>query len=139
MKILVDSAAFISLLIPEQITHQDARLTYLRFKETHTRLYTSNLILSESYTWLLYHNGLHIAKGLKEMMDMSIKQGYMDVFWIEDLLSEEAWLYFVKFSEHKLSFADAASYLLVKKFRLDGIFTFDEGFKKVGLTVYPKQ
>lgn len=137
MKIFIDSSAFISLLVSDQITHKQAASVFSGFRESHTFLYTSNYVLTECYTWMIYRDGLHIAKGLKAMVDVAEKQGYLDVFWVDDLISEEAWPYFVKFSEHKLSYTDVTSYLLVKKFRLDGIFTFDEGFKKVGLPVKP--
>lgn len=137
MKIIIDSSAFISLLAADQYTHKQATNFFDKLKEQNARLYTSNLILSESYTWLLYKNGLKVAIGLENMIAMGENEGLLEIFWIDDLLSRETWTYFVKFAEHKFSFTDAFSYLLVKKFRLDGIFTFDESFKKVGLPVKP--
>ena len=44
--------------------------------------------------------------------------------------SEEA---MIKFAEHRLSFTDVSIYILVKSFKLDEVFTLDDGFKKVGL------
>lgn len=137
MKILIDSSAFISLLVADQYTHKQAINIFNELKKRNVRLFTSNLILSESYTWLLYKNGLKIANGLKNMIEETEKEGFLEIFWIDDLLSRETWTYFIKFAEHKLSFTDAFSFLLVKKFRLDGIFTFDASFKKVGLQVKP--
>lgn len=137
MKILIDSSAFISLLAADQYTHKQAIHFFDELKNQNARLYTSNLILSESYTWLLYKNGLKVAIGLENMIGMGENEGILEIFWIDDLLSRETWTYFVKFAEHKLSFTDAFSFLLVRKFRLDGIFTFDESFKKVGLPTKP--
>lgn len=137
MKVLIDSSAFISLLVSNQVTNKKAVDVYQELKQSPTTFYTSNLILNESYTWLLYKNGLRIAKGLNEMVTESEKAGYLKIFWIDDILWQETWVYFMKFAEHQLSFTDAFSYLLVKKFRLDGIFTFDNSFRKVGLKTYP--
>lgn len=137
MKILIDSSAFISLLAADQYANKQATNFFDELKDQNARLYTSNLILSESYTWLLYKNGLKIASGLKNMIELAENEGLLEIFWIDDLLSRETWTYFVKFAEHKLSFTDAFSFLLVKKFRLDGIFTFDASFKKVGLPTKP--
>ena len=137
MKILIDSSTLISLLVPTQTTHKTAYKIHMELKEQHAMLFVSNLIMSETFTWLLYKNGIHIAKSLKEMIDIAKKEGYLEIFWIDDLFTEEIWKYFVKFSEHKLSYTDAASYLLVKKFRLDAIFTFNTSFKKIGLPVKP--
>lgn len=137
MKILIDSCAFISLVVTDQISHHKAKIIFEEFKDQNAMLFTSNLILSESYTWLLYKNDLHIARNLQKMVEDAEKEGFLDIFWMDDLFSKETWDYFVKFSEHKLSFTDAFSYLLVKKFRLDAIFTFDKVFKKIGLPVKP--
>lgn len=137
MKFFIDSSAFISLLVTNQITHKETVSFFRELKEQNTMLFTSDLVLSESFTWLLYKNGLRVALGLKEMIGRAKKEGFLEIFWFDDLFYEECWTYFPKFSEHKLSFTDAFSYLLVKKFRLDGIFTFDKSFKKVGLSVKP--
>lgn len=137
MKIFIDSSAFISLLVVDQISHSQAVSLFQELKLKHVMFYTSDYVLVESLTWLLYKNSLTVARGLKQMVDRAEKEGYLEVFFLDDLFFEEVWKYFVKFFEHKLSYTDASSYLLVKKFRLDGIFTFDKIFAKIGLMIKP--
>ena len=54
-----------------------------------------------------------------------------------EVFFNKAWNFFVKFSEHELSFTDATIYNFVKDLKIDEILTLDQGFKKIGLKVKP--
>lgn len=137
MKIFIDTSAFLALLACDQNIHLSAKKTLQELQEQHAIFFTSSFVLSETYTRIIYDLHLEIAEKFHQMIVKGEETGFMKVFWIDQLLDEEIYKIYKKFSEHKLSYTDASSYLLVKKFRLDGIFTFDKAFKKVGLPVKP--
>lgn len=41
------------------------------------------------------------------------------------------------FAEHRLSFTDGASAVIAARMRLDGIFAFDDGFRRIGFNLLP--
>jgi predicted nucleic acid-binding protein len=137
MKIFIDTSAFLALLAQDQNIHLTAKKTLSELQKEHTIFFTSSFVLSETYTRIIYDLNITIAEKFHQMIVTGEKVGFMQVFWIDQILDPEIYNFYRKFSEHKFSYTDASSYLLVKKFRLDGIFTFDKSFKKVGLSVNP--
>lgn len=137
MKIFVDTGAFLAILDRDQDIHPQAKSMLHSLQQQHAIFYTSSFVISETYTRIIYDLHIKIAERFNQMIEVGEEIGLLYVFWIDPALDREIYPVYKKFSDHKLSYADAASYLLVKKFRLDGIFTFDEEFKKVGLPVKP--
>lgn len=137
MKIFVDTGAFLAILDRDQDIHPQAKSALHSLQQQHAIFYTSSFVISETYTRIIYDLHIKIAERFNQMIEVGEEIGLLYVFWIDPSLDREIYPVYKKFSDHRLSYADAASYLLVKKFRLDGIFTFDEGFKKVGLPVKP--
>lgn len=137
MRIFIDTSAFLALLASDQDIHIQAKEILSELQRKRTLFITSSFVLSETYTRIIYDSNIKIAKKFHQMIVSGEEIGFMKVIWIDQLLDGEIYKIYTKFSEHKLSYTDASSYLLVKKFRLDGIFTFDAGFKKVGLPTRP--
>lgn len=137
MKIFIDTSAFLAILASDQNLHFQAKEILLELQQQHAIFFTSSFVLSETYTRIIYDLHLKIAEKFHQMIISGEETGFMRVFWLDQLIDEEIYKIYKKFSEHKLSYTDASSYLLVKKFHLDAIFTFDRAFKKVGLSVKP--
>ena len=57
--------------------------------------------------------------------------GEIRVLDIDKSIFAKAMEVLLKFSDHKISFTDATSYILYKDFSLDEIFTLDSDFKKL--------
>jgi predicted nucleic acid-binding protein len=66
-----------------------------------------------------------------------VRRGLLTQLWTDEQLQVEAWEILKKFREHKLSLTDATSVALIERFRLDAITSFDQDFKKIGITTLP--
>lgn len=133
MKIFFDTGVFIALFIKEEQRHKEVTKQYNTYKQIFTQFYTSLYILDELYTRLLYDFGERVAKEKVRFMQKVISKKEFLVLDIDEAIFEKSQNVFLKFAEHKLSFTDATTYVLIKDFKLDEVFTLDSGFKKIRL------
>ncbi len=131
MKILVDTGAFIALFVKEDINHKITSNQYVEYRKQNTLLFTSDYILDELFTRLLYDCGEYIMKIKVKQINQMIEQKELTLLSVDKVIFEKAQEIFLKFSEHKVSFTDATTYVLYKDFSMDEIFTLDSDFKKM--------
>lgn len=130
MKVFIDTSAFVALLVDKETDHKTVAKKYHEYRQKRTILLTSDYILDELFTRLLYFKQVDIKKYIQKLKE-SISKGEITVLRVDEALFEKALTAFLKFSDHKLSFTDVTSYTLLKDFSLDEIFTLDDDFKKV--------
>ena len=130
MKVFIDTSAFVALLVDKEADHKIVAKKYYDYRQKRAILFTSDYILDELFTRLLYYKQINIRKYIEKLKE-SISKGEITVLRIDDALFEKAVEGFLKFSEHKISFTDATSYALLKDFSLDEVFTLDDDFKKI--------
>lgn len=131
MKVFIDTSALVALLVDKEQSHPKVTRKYKNYRQARTVLFTSHYILDELFTRLLYYK-VDIKKSIQKLKD-SITANEITVLLIDETLFNKSVDIFLKFSDHKISFTDATSYLLVKDFALDEIFTLDDDFKKLRL------
>lgn len=132
MKVFIDTSAFVALLVEKEEFHNQVAKKYLDYRNERAILFTSDYILDELFTRLLYYK-VDLKKHIQTLQDV-IAVGEITVFRVDEALFEKSFDIFLKFSDHNLSFTDATSYVLYKDFALDEIFTLDRDFKKVRIT-----
>ena len=129
MKVFVDTSALVALLVDKEQFHLKVARKYKEYRHARAVLFTSHYILDEFFTRLLYYK-VDIRKHIQKLKD-SIAANELTVLQINDTLFNKSVDIFLKFSDHKISFTDATSYVLLKDFSLDEIFTLDDDFKKM--------
>jgi uncharacterized protein len=130
MKVLIDTSAFIALLVNKEIDHKRVAKKYYDYRQERTILFTSDYILDELFTRLTFFKQIDIKKIIQKLKE-SISRGEITVLRIDEAIFEKAITAFLKFQDHKISFTDATSYTLLKDFSLNEIFTLDDDFKKI--------
>lgn len=130
MKIFIDTSAFVALLVDKEKFHQQVAKKYQEYRQQKDILFTSHYVLDELFTRLLFYGHINIKKQIEKLQE-SIAANELTVLQIDEALFEKALEIFLKFSEHKISFTDATTYVLYKDFKLDEIFTLDRDFKKM--------
>lgn len=133
MKVFIDTSAFVALLVNKETHHQKVAKKYHDYRQKRVIFFTSDYVLDELFTRLLYYQHVDIKKYIQKLKK-SISKGEITVLRVNEVLFEKALERFLKFSDHKISFTDATSYALLKDFALDEIFTLDSDFKKVRVT-----
>ena len=131
MKIFIDASAFMALILKDESYHQKVVDQYKAYKKSRAQLITSDYILDELYTRCVYKAGSFGAKLAIDLIQEIVAHGELTVLEIDSHIFKKAQEIFLKFSDNKISFTDATSYVLYKDFALDEIFTLDSDFKKM--------
>ena len=137
-KIFVDVSAWIAHLLLKETHHKEISNYFADEIKSDNKFFTSDYVLDESYTRLLTNQGFIEAKKFRNYINKAEKQNNLLVLFTDEVLFNKSWVYFEKFSEHKLSFTDVTIYAFVKDLKIDEILSINQGFKKVGLKVKPR-
>src|SRR6266480_3088715 len=106
MKVFIDTSAFVSLLVKNELTHTKVAEKYYSYRQKRAIFFTSYYILDELFTRLHYYRGIDIKKHIRTLQT-TIAANEITILQINETLFEEALVTFLKFSEHKISFTDA--------------------------------
>lgn len=131
MKVVIDTGAFIAYFIKQEKFHDDAVSKYKFYRQQKAILLTSDYILDELLTWFSAKQSKQILERLVVAIQKMIEAEELKVLSVDQTVFRKAQDILIKFSEHKISFTDATTYVLYKDFTLDEVFTFDDDFKKI--------
>lgn len=131
MKIFIDTSAFISYFIKQEAHNAEVTRKYQIYRKQKATFLTSDYILCELLTWFnaKYHTSI-LEKVISSIETME-NEREINVFYIDKALAKKSRNVLLKFSDHKISFTDATTYVLYKDFALDEIFTLDNDFRKM--------
>lgn len=135
MKIFIDTSAFVSLLVKQDSHHELVVEKYKEYVQRHAIFLTSDYILDELYTHLVYDLPKNKVAQIAVKFDQKIHTKDIRLLPIDETVFSQAKEALLRFCEHKISFTDCTSYVLFKKLALDEVFTLDSDFKKLNLTV----
>ncbi len=131
MKVFIDTSAFIAYFIKQEAFHEDCVLRMKLFLQQKVVLLTSDYVLDELLTWFSAKQNKHILKQLITGLEKMQERDELRILLIDPTIFKKALAVIVKFSDHKISFTDATTYVLYKDFKLDEIFTLDKDFKRM--------
>lgn len=127
--IFIDTGAFLAKYLTKDQFHASALEKWAKIQEMGLTCVTSNFILNESFTLL----------GRWASYEFAVEKAHIiyssNVFEIirPDFADETAALaLFNKYSDQKVSFTDCLSFQLMKKHRVNRVFTFDKHFSLAG-------
>jgi predicted nucleic acid-binding protein len=139
MKFLfIDTSGWIALYNRRDVFYHQAKELNAEFINNKYRLVTTNFILDESYTGLLYKTGHTAAVALGDDIRNSIA---VKVIYINREIEEKSWSLFKKYSDKGFSFTDCTSFILLKDFQKDKrteeikILAADKHFKQMGYSI----
>lgn len=124
MKYLVDSDFLISFSNPEDSNHTKSHELYKKYKDS-AELIALNLVFQEATTVVSKRFGMQKAVIFYEMLNKFINT---KINFNEDL-EKITWGVFLKQTKKGTSFIDCANLAFCKKYKLDGILSFDEFYK----------
>lgn len=131
MKVFIDTGAFIAYFIKQEKYHEDVVRKYKLYRQQKSTLLTSDYILDELLTWFCAKQNKQILEKLVLALQKMVDQQELKVLTVDQAVFKKSLDVLIKFSEHRISFTDATSYILYKDFSLDEIFTLDDDFKKI--------
>lgn len=136
-KWMIDTSAWLALLLINEESHGQIETIFRREQKNGTIFYTTNDIIDETITRLIYDNNYRVAILFMKLLGTSLKKRILTQLWTDEQIQIEAFEIIQKFKEHKLSVTDATSTAIMKRFHLDAILTLDTDFKKIGIPSVP--
>ncbi len=136
-KIFIDTSAWLALIIEAEPKHKLVDAIIKEVLKQGAAMFTSNDVINETFTRLLTHLGYKKTENFYKLFWENIQKSLLIQLWADEIIQEEAWQVIKKFRDHKLSFTDATSVVLMKRFNIDSIVTLDSDFIKIGLPVLP--
>jgi predicted nucleic acid-binding protein len=133
MKIFFDTSFFIALFVNKEKYHQRVKDKYNYYKNQRAVFFTSDYILDELFTRIGYDFGARILDKIIKILQKGIKEEELRVLRIDERTFQKATAVMLKFSDQKISFTDATTYVLSRDFALDEIATLDADFIKMRL------
>src|SRR3989338_6384249 len=133
MKVFIDTGAFIAYFIKQEKYHLDAVNKYKLYRRQKNAFFTSDYILDELFTWFSSKQNKYVLEKLVSAVQKMTANQEIKVLSVDNVIFKKAADVLLKFSEHKISFTDATTYVLYKEFSIDEIFTLDDDFKKMRL------
>lgn len=137
MKLFVDSSAFIARAMESDQNHEAAARV---FRELSRRtllyhlLYTSNFVVDETVTFLLYRVGPRPALGTLEWIRASPNVRVLHVSEDAEPVADQE---FRRYASSRVSYTDCTTKVLMERESIDTAFTFDRDIEVLGFRRIP--
>lgn len=131
--IFVDTSAFIAMRVKDDINYKKASNFLNTIREKKLRLYATNFILDEVYTYFSRVHEIAI-----EMVELIINNPLITLHRVGVKDEENAFRILKDFSDKDFSYTDATSFAVMERLGIKAAFAFDEHFIQYGrFTVVP--
>jgi len=138
MTLFVDTSAWVAIKDRREKHHAAATAYLGELAGRKERLVTTDFILDETYTLLLYDVGYEVTVQFKREIDLLSGTKALDIMHVGPAVQAEAWAVFERFNRDKVwSFTDYTSYVVMRTHQIAECFGFDEDFAQMGFTVSP--
>ena len=136
--IFVDTAAWAAISLRNDRFHKGAIRFQEQLRRTKEDLLTSNFVLDETYTLLLYQAGYHDVIRFYNQVQIMIAGGIVRVVHVSEEMESEGWEVFRRFNVDKhWSFTDCTSKVIMEASKVREVFTFDHHFHQMGFVCSP--
>lgn len=130
-EILVDSDAFVGLMVEFDAHHKRAREVFRRLEEREAHVVTTSFVVAETATVLSNRKGQSLAK---TFLNDVIEKGKFPVVFISQDFYKETLKLFKQQTKKGTSVTDCANVIVARKLQIPTIFSFDKVYpQKFGL------
>ncbi len=95
----------------------------------YSKFYTSNYVVDEVVTFILYEQGHSEAVKALEMLRGS---PFLDILHVSEEVETRADQEFEKYEGHKISYTDCTTKILMEMHEIETVFSFDMDFEIMG-------
>jgi predicted nucleic acid-binding protein len=133
--IYIDTGAFLARHLSKDQYHHQANTFWDFIQKKNEKCVTSNFVLDETFTLLGRRAGYSFAAQRARNIYASESLDILRPSREDELAAIG---FFEKYSDHRLSFTDCVSFVLMKIKKIKRVFTFDHHFHLAGFQIYPK-
>lgn len=134
MRLFLDTGALTALSVRADPYHPRA-IGFYRSLPPQASLTTSNLVFAETVNLIARRYGQYAAVQFGESFFASRRLSA--VHYADESLERMALNVMRRFADKTLSFTDASTIAFVRGQGLDGVFGFDEDFRRCGVALFP--
>jgi predicted nucleic acid-binding protein len=132
--IFVDSSAWVALADKDDSHHKEAASSYRSIFKNHKTLVTSNLIIAETYIVLLKE--LRHGAAIEFLERIKASPRILKIC-SNETIETEAEVILGKYVDQDFSYADAVSFVIMKRQKIRKAFCFDKHFVIAGFVNVP--
>jgi predicted nucleic acid-binding protein len=135
MKLFVDTSAWVAYTDPADRWHTAAKEAVTSSVGARVTFVTTDYVLDETITLLLYHAGRSraIAFGDKVLKSRQVK-----LVRVDSGIWEEAWRLFKQVDDKTWAFTDCTSFVVMRQMGVQRAFAFDRHFRQAGFQLWPQ-
>ena len=134
--IYIDTGAFLARHLSKDQYHGQANSFWDLIQKKGEACVTSNFVLDETFTLLGRRAGYVFAAQRARNIYASEWLTILRPSKNDELKALD---FFEKYSDHRLSFTDCISFVLMKNKKIKRVFTFDHHFQILGFQKYPRE
>lgn len=132
--IFIDTGAFLARYLRKDQHHRSAVAVWQKLGLDRENCVTSNFILDETFTllcrWAGHDFAVQRAKNIYASQALTIFRPNRD----DEI---KALKFFGKYADQNISFTDCISFVLMKREKINRVFSYDRHFKFAGFEVMP--
>jgi predicted nucleic acid-binding protein len=134
-KLFLDTGYLIALEAADDQHHKIALAHWQNLKKSLYRFITTSYVFDEVVTFFNSRN-FH-AKAI-EIGKLLLGSPSVNLVHIDEALFHEAWRYFIQHSDKSYSLTDCASFVVMKRLRVQIALTFDQHYVQAGFERKPE-
>lgn len=137
MRLFLDSGAFIARAISDDANHEPAASLFRELSQrtsSYRQLFTSNYVVDETVTYLLYRASPRVAVEVLDWMRGSPALRILHVSEEVEALADQA---FRQFASSGVSYTDCTTKVLMERESIDTAFAFDRDIEVLGFHRVP--
>ncbi len=124
--VFLDSSANLAVLDAKDAHHAEAIAIWRRLVSSHSRVLTTNYIVDESYTLIMGELGTAVA--LAFIRD--IRRSAIVIERVSAVDEERPEQILNQYRDHRFSYTDATSFVVMERFAITSAFGFDADFRE---------
>jgi predicted nucleic acid-binding protein len=133
-KLFLDTGFLIALEAADDQRHDEAMNLWNDLLGSLPPLITTSYVFDEIVTFFNSRN--RHAKAV-EVGKLLLESPSIQLIHIDEVLFQEAWRYFIQHADKSYSLTDCASFLVMKRLRINTALTFDKHFMQAGFQQKP--
>jgi len=137
VKLFLDSGAFIARSLKDDRYHAAAIGVFdgiSKARHPFRLLYTSNYVVAETVTFLLYEAGGRVAVSVLGLIRSSPS---LRVLHVSEEVEGEADTAFRRYASSRVSYTDCTTQILMQREGIDTVFSFDRDLETLGFQRIP--
>lgn len=131
-RVYLDTSALYSILVRDDADHRAAMATLELLKSEDAELVTSNYVVDETVALLQHRWGIEAVRD----WERDLVSGFR-IVWIDAEIHARAMVALLAAASRRISLTDWASFEVIRRERIDRVFSFDRDFRNRGFEVIP--